>query len=225
MDKEYKRPSVTVDVTLLTYAHDRIQVLLIRRGNQPFAGKWALPGGFVDADEPLDKAAARELQEETGMTEVCLEQLATFGDPGRDPRGWVISVAYLALTGADTIASTKAGDDASDAAWFDVYDLPPLAFDHELILSTALRHLRQQLQYTTAGLRLLPRMFTLTELQNVYEIVLQAELDKRNFRRKFHALGILADTGDLQYGDHRPAKLYRAVRSDADWEIARSPLP
>jgi 8-oxo-dGTP diphosphatase len=198
---------------------------LIRRGNKPFAGKWALPGGFVDADEPLDKAAARELHEETGMADVYLEQLATFGDPGRDPRGWVISVAYLALTGADTIAAIKAGDDACDAAWFDAYDLPPLAFDHELILSTALRQLRQQLQYTTAGLRLLPGMFTLTELQDVYEIVLQTELDKRNFRRKFQSLSILEDTGRLQYGDHRPAKLYRAAATNNDIEIARSPLP
>ena len=137
----------------------------------------------------------------------------------------MISVAYLALTGADTIAAIKAGDDASDAAWFDAYDLPPLAFDHELILSTAMWHLRQQLQYTTAGLRLLPGMFTLTELQNVYEIVLQTELDKRNFRRKFQSLSILEDTGRLQYGDHRPAKLYRTAATNNDIEITRSPLP
>jgi len=225
MEKEYKRPSVTVDVTLFTYAQDCLQVLLIRRGNEPFAGTWALPGGFVDAGEPLDKAAARELSEETGMEDVYLEQLATFGDPGRDPRGWVISVAYIALTGADAIAATRAGDDASDALWFDVNDLPPLAFDHDLILGAALRRLRQQLQYTALGFHLLPKVFTLTDLQNVYEIVLQTELDKRNFRRKIQSLGILEDTGDLQYGDHRPAKLYRATATGADHEITRSPLP
>lgn len=225
MQKKYKRPAVTVDVTLFTYMQDRLRVLLIRRANAPFAGAWALPGGFVDADEPLHLAAARELREETGMKEVYLEQLATFGDPGRDPRGWVISVAYIALTGTDAIATVRAGDDASDAAWFDVYNLPPLAFDHALILSTALRRLRQQLQYTALGFNLLPKAFTLTELQNVYEIVLQTELDKRNFRRKFQSLSILEDTESLQYGDHRPAKLYRAAALGAKSEINRPPLP
>jgi 8-oxo-dGTP diphosphatase len=225
MVKEYRRPSVTVDVTLFTYIRNGLRVLLIRRGNEPFAGKWALPGGFVDANEPLEMAAARELREETGMGDVYLEQLAAFGDPGRDPRGWVISVAYLALAGADVIAATRAGDDASDAAWFDIENLPSLAFDHELILSTAVHHMRQKLQYTLTGLQLLPSEFTLTDLQKVYETVLQTELDKRNFRRKCLSLDILEDTGRLQYGDYRPARLYRATATGADHKISRSPLP
>ncbi len=225
MESKYKRPSVTVDIALFTYSGECLQVLLIRRGNAPFAGVWALPGGFVDADEPLDAAATRELCEETGMENVYLEQLATFGDPGRDPRGWVISVAHLALAGADAIPATRAGDDANAAAWFDVYDLPPLAFDHDRILRTALRRLRERIQYTALGFHLLPEAFTLTALQNVYEAVLQMDFDKRNFRRKFLSMGILEDTGTLQYGDYRPAKLYRLVATDNQFEFARPPLP
>ncbi len=155
MEKKYKRPSVTVDVALFTYEQDRLQVLLIRRGNQPFAGEWALPGGFVDADEPLEKAAARELGEETGMTDVYLEQLATFGDPGRDPRLGDLCGVHRPHRGRRH-RSHRAGDDACDAAWFDAYGLPLLAFDHELILGAALRRLRQQLQYTALGFHLLP---------------------------------------------------------------------
>lgn len=207
--KEYKRPSVTVDIVLFTYSAEQLQVLLIRRGHDPFAGAWALPGGFVDIDESLEAAAARELFEETGVRDVFMEQLAVFGDPDRDPRGRVISVAYVALAGADIVATTRAGDDASAAAWFDAYDPPRLAFDHDRILGVALQRLRHTLEHTTQGLHLLPAKFTLPELQKVYEIIQGETLDKRNFRRKFLSLGILEDTGEVQYGDHRPAKLYR----------------
>ena len=209
MRKAYKRPSVTVDVTLFTYAEDRLQVLLIRRANKPFAGAWALPGGFVDIDEPLETAAARELFEETGVRDIHLEQLATFGAPDRDPRGRVISVAYIALAGGEIMRTTRAGDDASATAWFDVYNLPRLAFDHDRILDAAMQRLRYKLEDTIQGLHLLPEVFTLTELQKVYEIVLKKTFDKRNFRRKFLSLGILEDTGKVRYGDYRPAKLYR----------------
>ena len=209
MKKVYKRPSVTVDVILFTYAEEHLQVLLIRRCNKPFAGAWALPGGFVDIDESLETAAARELFEETGVRDIHLEQLATFGAPDRDPRGRVISVAYIALAGSNIMRATRAGDDASAAAWFDVYNLPRLAFDHDRILDAAVQRLRYKLENTAQGLHLLPEVFTLTELQKVYETVLEKALDKRNFRRKFLSLGILEDTGQVRYGDYRPAKLYR----------------
>jgi len=209
MKKEYEHPSVTVDIILFTYAVERLQVLLIRRGNAPFAGAWALPGGFVDIGESLETAATRELFEETGVQDVFLEQLATFGDPDRDPRGRTISVAYIAMAGAGIMATTRAGDDANAAAWFDVYDPPRLAFDHDRILRVALQRLQRKLEHTTQGLHLLPPQFTLAELQKVYEIVLEKPLDKRNFRRKFLSLGILEDTGQVRYGDYRPAKLYR----------------
>ena len=209
MKKAYKRPSITVDVTLFTYAEDHLQVLLIRRGNKPFAGAWALPGGFVDIDESLEAAAARELFEETGVRDIQMEQLATFGAPDRDPRGRVISVAYIALAGAEIMRTTRAGDDASAAAWFDVYNLPQLAFDHDRILDAAMQRLRYKLEDTAQGLDLLREAFTLTELQKVYEIVLETTFDKRNFRRKFLSSGILEDTGRVRYGDYRPAKLYR----------------
>jgi len=216
MSTSYERPSVTVDIALFTYAAERLQVLLIRRGAEPFAGAWALPGGFVEIDESLEAAAARELFEETGVQGVFLEQLAAFGDPDRDPRGRVISIAYIASAGADIMATTRAGDDASAAAWFDVYDPPPLAFDHDRILRVALQRLQHKLEYTTHGLHLLPPQFTLTELQKVYQIVLDKTFDKRNFRRKFLSAGILEDTGQVRYGDHRPAKLYRISTSDAE---------
>jgi 8-oxo-dGTP diphosphatase len=222
MKKEYERPSVTVDIILFTYAVERLQVLLIRRGNAPFAGVWALPGGFVDIDESLETAATRELFEETGMQDVFLEQLATFGDPDRDPRGRVISVAYIAIAGAGIMATTRAGDDASAAAWFDVYNLPRLAFDHDHILSVAVQRLRYKFEYTTHGLHLLPDLFTLTELQKVYEIVLEKTFDKRNFRRKFLSLGILEDTGQVRYGDYRPAKLYRKIGRPVNRETSKS---
>lgn len=153
MKQSYERPSVTVDIVLFTFAQDRLQVLLIRRGREPFAGAWALPGGFIEINESLEDAAARELWEETGVKDIFLEQLATFGDPDRDPRGRVISVAYIALAGAEIMATTRAGDDASAAAWFDVYDPPRLAFDHAHILDVALQRLRHKLEHTAKAHR------------------------------------------------------------------------
>ncbi|CAL8464179.1 g3714 [Coccomyxa elongata] len=145
---KYPRPSVTVDAAIVAQPADgkAAQLLLIQRKNPPCKGQWALPGGFVDENEPLDKAAARELQEETSVnpSDVLLTQVGAFGDPGRDPRGWCVSVAYAALV-PSTSMGVKAADDASEAEWFDVRDLPqPLAFDHKLIVRTAFQHLMQQ---------------------------------------------------------------------------------
>ncbi|WP_058556805.1 NUDIX domain-containing protein [Thiohalocapsa sp. ML1] len=205
----YPHPAVTTDIAVFTIRDDALQLLLIRRRNPPFAGAWALPGGFVDIDEDLDACAARELAEETGVVGVYLEQLYTFGTPGRDPRERIISVAYLAMAPAATVA-VQAGDDAADAAWFRLDALPPLAFDHADIIAKAHRRLVGKLDYSTIAFQFLPETFTLGELQRVYETLVDAEIDKRNFYRWALALEQIEATGELQRrGNHRPARLYR----------------
>ena len=205
----FPRPSVTVDIALFTVRESRLQVLLIQRKEWPFAGLWALPGGFVRPQETLDTAAYRELAEETGVSRVLLEQLRTFGDPGRDPRTWVITVAYTALVSSDTL-TLRADTDAADARWCSPNALPgPLAFDHQPILDHALRSLRARLGVSLdVAAALLPARFTLSALQEVYEILLGRPVDKRNFRKWVLAAGSLSPTGDEQRGRHRPALLY-----------------
>jgi 8-oxo-dGTP diphosphatase len=214
---DHPRPAVTTDVVIFTLREGDLQVLLIRRKNPPFQGVWAIPGGFVGMDESLEEAALRELEEETGVRDVYLEQLYTFGDPGRDPRGRTVTVAYFALVPAPTIRP-RAGDDAAEARWWPMYDLPPLAFDHADILAYALQRLRYKLEYTTVGFELLPEPFTLSELQAAYEVILGEDLDKRNFRRKVLSAAILEETGAYRTGEGRPAKLYR-YRENAVAEI------
>jgi 8-oxo-dGTP diphosphatase len=224
-EEKYPKPSVTVDVVLFTFTGGSLRVLLIRRNGDPFKGRWALPGGFVQENERLEDAAARELFEETGLKDIYLEQLYTFGDPGRDPRGWTISVAYFAIVSEDMTGEVHAGDDAGDAGWFDVYHLPPLAFDHDRIVRYALQRLRYKLEYTGLGFLLLPEEFTLSQLQIVYEVVLQEKLDKRNFRKKVLSMDIIEETGKLRHGDHRPAKLYRFTAAAIELEKARRRFP
>ena len=208
---EYPRPSVTVDLVIFTIAENDLKVLLIRRAGEPFKGRWALPGGFVEIDESLEKAAARELKEEAGVTDVYLEQLYTFGEPKRDPRGRVISVAYFALVDAGR-QRIQAASDAADAQWHSVFDSKlgaKLAFDHKKILEYAVWRLRNKIEWTTVGYELLPKKFTLSELQRVYEIILQKPVDKRNFRKKILAQGQIRELNESRSdGAHRPAKLY-----------------
>jgi ADP-ribose pyrophosphatase YjhB (NUDIX family) len=209
---EYPRPEVTVDCVVFAVIDEALRVLLVRRGHPPFAGCWALPGGFVSMDEDLETAARRELEEETGLSDLFLEQLFTFGDPRRDPRGRVISVAYYALVDAAGRA-IEAASDAAAVEWFAVDALPELAFDHRSILGTALERLRGKVRYAPLGFELLPRRFTLTQLQRLYEIILGRPLDKRNFRRKIHGMGLLHDTGRTLAGvAHRAPRLYRFDR-------------
>lgn len=199
---------VTVDVVIFTIQDGQLGVLLVRRGIPPFEGDWAIPGGFVLPDESVEEAARRELQEETGVSQVYLEQLFTFGKPERDPRGRVITVAYYALVSPDRRVS--AGSDAAEARWWPMNALPKLGFDHAEILSYALERLRNKLEYTTVGFQLLPASFTLTELQQVYQVILGRTLDKRNFRRKIELLEILTPLKQQKRsGPSRPAQLYR----------------
>lgn len=215
---DYDKPSVTVDIIVFSCVDEDLRVLLIKRRFAPFAGMWAIPGGFIHLNESLEEAAMRELAEETGVTDVYLEQLYTFGEPDRDPRTRVITIAYFALVPYNAIQH-RAGDDAAETGWFSMFDLPPLAFDHAEILNYALQRLRYKLEYTAVGFQLLPDVFTLTELQRAYEIILAEPLDKRNFRRKILASGILEETGrKTKAGEGRPAKLYQ-YREDAAPEV------
>jgi 8-oxo-dGTP diphosphatase len=224
---DYPRPAVTVDIILFTFHEGRLKVLLIRRKQPPFQGQWALPGGFVQIDESLDDAALRELREETNVTDVYLEQLFTFGEPNRDPRTRVITVAYFALLSTDqaTTLNIRSDSDAADAAWWNAYELPDLAFDHDRIIQYAIQRLRWKLEWTALGFLLLPAEFTLSELQRVYETVLNEPLDKRNFRRKMLAADVLEETGNMRAGDHRPAKLYRFTAKAIELEQARRRFP
>ena len=269
---DYERPSVTTDMVIFTVTEEEadsyrklpekeLRVLLIRRAGHPYLGKWALPGGFVRSNETTEQAAVRELQEETGVKDVYLEQLYTFSDVGRDPRTWVISCSYMALINSDKL-ELKAGDDAADAAWFKVsyrplreekvliedgymktleYELilsgaeeelsavvaktitakttstgmdfnivanEGLAFDHAKIIACAIERLRGKVNYTDIALHLMPKLFTLTELQQVYEVVMDKELLKAAFRRK--VANLVAETDQYtENAGHRPSRLYR----------------
>jgi len=204
---------VAVDIVIFTIQSGELRVLLVKRGIPPFENQFAIPGGFVLENESLDEAALRELKEETGVADVYLEQLYSFGKPDRDPRGRVISVSYFALIAADR-APLIAGSDAAEARWWPVAKLPALAFDHGKILEYSLQRLRNKLEYTTVGFQLLPSRFSLTELQEVYEAILDKKLDKRNFRRKLALLKILRPTRELRRGGRRPARLYEFVAAN-----------
>ncbi len=211
--------AVSVDVVIFCLRAGDLQVLLVKRGRPPFEGRWAVPGGFVEMGEPLRAAALRELEEETGVRDVYVEQLYTFGDPGRDPRGRVVTVAYIALIPPEAAQAVQGGDDAAEARWWSMYDLPKLAFDHAEVLEYALQRLRNKLEYTAVGFQLLPSEFTLSELQAAYELVLGEELDKRNFRRRILDAKVIRETRKYRRGGGgRPAKLYR-YREDAVAEV------
>jgi len=200
---------VTVDTVILTVLEGQLQAVLVKRLDDPFAGLWALPGGFVRPEESLEDAALRELREATGVEEVYLEQLYTFGDPHWDTRGRVVSVAYVAMIAADLCPLTPHRMEA-EARWFSLYKLPGMAFDHGAMLEGALQRVRTKLEYTTIGFHLMPQTFTLQELQSTYEIILDRSLDKRNFRRRLKLLELVEPVGVKRAeGPGRPAELYR----------------
>ncbi len=205
---EYPRPALTTDCIIFGFDEGELKVLLIERGTEPFKGKWALPGGFLRMDENADECARRELCEETGVEHVFIEQLYTFSDTDRDPRGRVITVAYYALIKLSDY-KLKAGDDARNAKWFPVSQVPPLAFDHDIILRVATTRLRGKIRYQPIGFELLPEKFTLPELQNLYETVLEMRLDRRNFRKKMLNTGLLIDHNESVKGvPHKGAKYH-----------------
>jgi 8-oxo-dGTP diphosphatase len=205
----YPRPALTVDCVVFGLDDKGLKVLLIQRARKPFRGRWALPGGFVHVEESLESAARRELEEETGLRDVYLEQLYTFGEPDRDPRERVVTVAYYALVNLRD-HHVQAATDAREAAWFAVPDVPALAFDHEKIIETAVARLKEKVRYQPIGFELLPPKFTLTQLQRLYEKVLGRPLDKRNFRKKIQSMDFLVALDEMQKDvSHRAARLYR----------------
>ncbi len=209
---EYPRPALAVDCVVFGIAARRLELLLIERGVEPFRGSWALPGGFVQMDETLDQAAARELVEEAGVRVSYLEQLYSFGALQRDPRERVVSVAYFALV-ESAAHVPRAETDARRAAWFPTDTLPSLAFDHAEIVKVATERLRAKVRYRPIGFGLLPERFTLTQLQSVYEAVLGRPLDKRNFRKKVLSFGFVEPTAEKETNvSHRAAELHRFNR-------------
>ena len=207
---ETKTHEVTVDVIILTIVENKLKVLLLKRVNEPFRGRWAIPGGFIRLSENLDDAALRVLKEKTNVQNIYLEQLYTFGDPLRYPNTRVITCAYFALLRAEDI-DVKIVDESqvAEIEWHSVENLPPLAFDHKEIIEYSLKRTRERLELCPIAFQLLPKKFTLTELQKSYELILKKDLDKRNFRKKVLATNMLIDLNECtKTGSKRPAALY-----------------
>ncbi len=204
----YETPLVTVDIVIFTVLDNKLKVLLIQRKSPPFAHMWAIPGGFIHTGETLEEAAERRLFEETNVKGIYLEQLYSFGKPNRDPRARVITVAYYAMISSDRL-KLEARANAENVGWFDIKELTELAFDHLDIVHRAVARLKERLKDSNFAFQLLPEKFTLTELQRIYELILEQKLDKRNFRKKILSLGILYETDETKMeGYHRPAQLY-----------------
>lgn len=200
----YPRPAVTADCVIFGFDGVGIKVLLIQRGIEPFKGKWALPGGFMNMNETVEECAKRELKEETGLKNAVVEQFYTFSDVNRDPRERVITVAHYALV---RLSEVKGGDDAASARWFSMNEIPSLAFDHDRILRMAVNRLKERICFEPIGFELLPQVFTMTELQNLYEAILEVKFDRRNFYNKMLKLGILTEA------EPRPANASRRTPS------------
>ena len=213
MPQAFEIPTLSLTVDCVVFGLDAeqedLKILLIQRAIPPFEGKWALPGGFVRPGEAIEQAAFRELKEETGLEKVYLEQLFTFGDPRRDPRARIVTVAYYALVNLNE-HTLKATTDARSAAWFSVNDVPELAFDHARIVEVALKRLKGKLRYEPIGFELLPKKFTMPQLQTLYELVLERRLDRRNFRKKILGMGLLVELDEVKQDSvGRAAKLYQ----------------
>lgn len=210
MFQETKSHEVTVDIVIFTIRKKNLEVLLVQRGHEPYRDKWAIPGGFIRLSENLEEAAKRTLFEKTNVKDVYLEQLSSFGDPGRYPNARVITVTYFALIRSDELKlAYNLNLDIQQVSWHSVYNLPELAFDHKIILNHAIRKLRDRLEYTPVAFQLLPKKFTLTELQKTYELILKVGLDKRNFRKKMMSLGFLNELEEFtKLSSKRPARLY-----------------
>lgn len=187
---KYPHPAVTSDCVIFGFDGVAIKVLLIQRGIEPYKDKWAFPGGFMQIDETVEECAKRELEEETGLKTTSVEQLYTFSDVNRDPRERVITVAHYALVRLEEV---KGGDDARSAQWFAMNEIPSLAFDHDRILRIAVNRLKERICFEPIGFELLPEIFTMSTLQNLYEAILEMKFDRRNFYNKMLKLGILSE--------------------------------
>lgn len=215
----HARPALTADCVVFGLDEEDVKVLLIQRGVEPFKGKWALPGGFAVAGETMEDTARRELEEETGLKNVFLEQLYTFSDPDRDPREHVVTVAYYALVNLRD-HKAHASTDASNAEWFCINAVPPLAFDHAKILKTAHERVKGKIRYQPIGFELLTEKFPLRMLQRLYEKILDRAVDKRNFRKKILAMGILEELAENETDvSHRAARLYRFNKQKYDQKV------
>lgn len=202
----YPHPAVTTDCVIFGFDGERLQVLLIERGIEPFKGRWAFPGGFIKMDETAEEGALRELKEETGMENAFIQQFHTFSNPLRDPRERVITIAFYALV---RIQEVKGGDDAASARWFPLDKIPALAFDHDHMLRMATQRLRQEIHFHPIGFELLPEKFTLRELQSLYEAILGITFDRRNFAKKMLHLEILNELDETVWPTpKREAKLF-----------------
>lgn len=201
---EYPRPAVAADCVVFGFNGRDLQILLIERGNEPFKGCWAFPGGFMNMDETAEQGALRELQEETGLAINRIKQLGAFTDVQRDPRGRVVSIAFYALVRPSAVTG---GDDANEARWFAIDDVPRLAFDHDYILRKAMQQLRKDIHFEPIGFDLLNKSFTMPELQRLYEAILGVHFDRRNFEKKMLQTGILQIVEDEEDDDESFEKL------------------
>lgn len=211
---KFDRPSVTVDVLFFTVKDKKLQVLLVKRAAWPYKGYWALPGGFVNMNENLETAAAREIYEECGVKNLFLEQLFTFGEPKRDPRTRVITVVYYALAPSEEIKKIQK-EEVKDAKYFPIDKLPKLAFDHKRIVDVGFERLKNKIGYSNIVFGLLPKVFTLSEVQNIYEVIYGRKIDKRNFRKWMLSSGLLVSTGTTKFGQaHRPAVQFEFAKRE-----------
>ncbi|MDX1434969.1 MAG: NUDIX domain-containing protein [Gammaproteobacteria bacterium] len=214
------RPALTTDVVVFSLRDETLKLLLVRRRNDPFKGWWSLPGGAVGLDEELEDTANRTLEEGTGVTGVYLEQVYTFGRRERDPRERVVSVCYYALVPSEKL-QLRTNAESEGVGWFALDELPELAFDHAEMVETAHQRLAAKLAYSTIVFQFMPDKFTLSDLQKVYEIILNREIDKRNFRKRMLALDQIQQTSEVRRnGSHRPARLYR-VKNPREVQIIR----
>lgn len=214
-DPKYKNQGIHVDIAIFTVEDKKIKTLLVKRARGQYIGEWIIPGGAVYNNESLDKAAERELKEKTGLSNIFIEQFHAFGDPKRDPRKRMIAIGYLALVDKNKLKILQKTPKTLDARWTDIKDLPKLAFDHKKILKMAIKNLREKLTESNIAHSIMPKEFTLPELQSVYEVLLDKELDRRNFRRKFLNLGLIKITGNKTEGNaSRPANYYKFIKRD-----------
>lgn len=205
---QYPHPAVTTDNVVFGFNGEGLSVLLIKRGIEPYKDHWAFPGGFMNMDETAEEGALRELNEETGIENIYVEQLQAFTKVDRDPRERILTIAFMAFVRQEDYGYVKGGDDAKEAKWFSINELPPLAFDHEEILRVALERLRWKITYSPIAFHLLNETFTMTEVQTIYESVLGQKFDRRNFHKKMTALGYIKPTGEQRSANGRPGNLY-----------------